>query len=821
VLVGNKISPGNPSTKPDGTVVRTLWGELAWQLGGKKAFARVKADDEKATSPGDVLRELFNEYGPCLILIDEWVAYARQLHDQSDLPAGGFETQFTFAQVLTESAKLAKNCLLVISLPASDTSGSPHTQADDVEVGGTRGREALDRLRNVVGRVESSWRPASAEEGFEIVRRRLFQPLSDPAQFKDRDVVARAFGEFYRTQQAEFPPECRESEYEQRIKAAYPIHPEIFDRLYTDWSTLVKFQRTRGVLRLMAAVIHSLWEKGDRNPLILPGNVAIDDPRVQSELTRYLSDNWVPVIEKDVDGPNSLPLKLDSELPNLGKLSACRRVARAIYMGSAPTTAAAHKGIEDRRVKLGCVMPGESPAVFGDALRRMAGAATYLYQDGPNYWYSTQPTVTKLAEDRAEQLKRDPDKVVAELEQRLRKDLARTGDFNRIHPMPQTGADVPDDLDARLVVLGINHPYSKEGNSAAEIAAKSILETRGNTPRLYRNTLVFLAADKTRLQDLDEAARKYLAWKSILADEDQLELTKHQKTQIETQMAAADSAVTARLPETYQWLLVPVQNNPQAAITWEALRLSGTDALAVRASKKLRTDELYLTSFASTRLRMELDRIPLWRGDHVEVKQLVEDFARYLYLPRLKDSAVLLDAIRDGVSLLTWAKDGFGFADSYDDAAGRYRGLRGGQMVTLADAHAPGLVVKPEVAAKQMDAERATPVLTGMPSQLGGQGSGAVPTQPGGAPIGEAQPVAAKPKRFHGSVTLDTARMGRDAGRIAEEVIAHLAGLVGADVSVTLEIEAIVPDGVPDNVVRTVTENSRTLKFTSQGFEKE
>ena len=180
VLVGNKISPGNPVDKPDGTVVRTLWGELAWQLGGKKAFARIQADDEKATSPGDALRELFKEYGPCLILIDEWVAYARQLHDQSDLPAGSFETQFTFAQVLTESAKLAKNCLLVISLPASDTAGSPHTQADDVEVGGQRGREALDRLRNVVGRVESSWRPASAEEGFEIVRRRLFEPLADP-----------------------------------------------------------------------------------------------------------------------------------------------------------------------------------------------------------------------------------------------------------------------------------------------------------------------------------------------------------------------------------------------------------------------------------------------------------------------------------------------------------------------------------------------------------------------------------------------------------------------------------------------------------------
>ena len=832
VLVGNKISPGNPSVKADGMVVRTLWGELAYQLGGKKAFARVAADDENATSPGDVLRELFNEYGPCLILVDEWVAYARQLHDQSDLPAGGFETQFTFAQVLTESAKLAKNCLLVISLPASDTSGSPHTQSDDVEVGGTRGREALDRLRNVVGRVESSWRPASAEEGFEIVRRRLFRPLDDPEQFKQRDVVARAFADFYRTNQAEFPPETRDAEYEQRVKAAYPIHPEIFDRLYTDWSTLVKFQRTRGVLRLMAAVIHSLWEKGDRNPLILPAFVAIDDPRVQSELTRYLSDNWVPVIEKDVDGANSLPLKLDSELPNLGKFSACRRVARAIYMGSAPTTAAAHKGIEDRRVKLGCVMPGESPAVFGDALRRMASAATYLYADGPHYWYSTQPTVTKLAEDRAEQLKREPDKVMAELERRLKKDLQIKGDFSRIHEMPQDGASVQDDLEARLVVLATVHPYSKEASNAAEIAAKAILENRGNSPRLYRNTLVFLAADKTRLQDLDEAARKYLAWQSILADEAHLGLTTHQKKQVEQQMASADGAATARLPETYQWLLVPVQNTPQAAVTWETLRLSGAEALAARASKKLRTDELYLTSFAPTRLKMELDKIPLWRGDHVAIRQLVEDFARYLYLPRLKHSGVLLDAINDGVNLLTWSQDSFGFADDFDEVGGRYKGLRGGTIVNVSDPHSSGLLVKPEVASKQLDAERKNPEGTGAGAVTGaGAGAGAGTGNAAGAGWGDGPGAggsggmsrgSTNPKRFHGSVTLDANRVGRDAGKIAEEVIAHLVGLVGANVTVTLEIAADIPEGVTDNVVRTVTENTRTLKFNpGGGFEME
>jgi predicted AAA+ superfamily ATPase len=815
VLVGNKISPGNPSVKPDGTVVRTLWGELAWQLGGKQAYARIRADDEKATSPGDALRELFKDYGPCLILIDEWVAYARQLHDQGDLPGGSFETQFSFAQVLTESAKLTPNCLLVISLPASDTAGSPHTQADDVEVGGQRGREALDRLRNVVGRVESSWRPASAEEGFEIVRRRLFEPMSDPAQFKDRDVVARAFADFYRTQQAEFPPECRDGDYEKRIKAAYPIHPEIFDRLYTDWSTLVKFQRTRGVLRLMAAVIHSLWEKADRNPLILPANISIDDPRVQFELTRYLSDNWVPVIEKDVDGPNSLPLRLDSDLPNLGRFSACRRVARAIYLGSAPTTAAAHRGIEDRRVKLGCMMPGESPAVFGDALRRLAAAATYLYQDGPHFWYSTQPTVTKLAQDRAEQLKRDPDKVVHELERRLRQDLSRMGDFSRVHPMPRSGQDVPDDFDARLVVLGVDQPYTREPGCVAELAAKAILESRGSAPRLYRNTLLFLAADKTRLQELDEATRRYLAWESILAEKDQLDLSPFQVRQAETQRTAADGAVTARLPETYQWLLVPVQTTPQAAVEWQALRLTGQEALAMRASRKLRSDELLLTSFAPTRLRMELDRVPLWRGEHVEIRQLAEDFARYLYLPRLKDSAVLLNAIREGVSLLTWEQDGFAFADSHDETAGRYRGLRGGQMIGLADA--TGLLVKAGLARKQQEAESSMPASSAVPGMA--EPGGATPA-PSGAGLG-GTPVSALPGRFHGTVSLDPARVGRDASRIADEVISHLAGLVGAEVTVTLEIAAQLPSGAPEHVVRTVTENSRTLKFSSHGFEKE
>jgi predicted AAA+ superfamily ATPase len=822
VLVGNKISPGNPSVKADGTVVRTLWGELAWQLGGKPAFDKVRADDERATSPGDTLRELMNTYGPSLILIDEWVAYARQLHDDSDLPAGSFETHFSFAQALTESAKLANQCLLVISLPSSDTATSPHAQGDDEEVGGARGRAALARLRNVIGRVESSWAPASTEEGFEIVRRRLFEPLIEKVQFVARDSVARSFFDLYRTQHQEFPPECRDSDYENRLKAAYPIHPEVFDRLYTDWSTLIKFQRTRGVLRLMAAVIHSLWEKGDRNPLIMPSNIPIDDPRVRDELTRYLPDQWKPIIEKDVDGPNALPLRIDGEVPNLGKFAACRRVARTIYLGSAPTSKAANRGLEDRRIKLGCVMPGESPAVFGDALRRLSSSATFLYQDGARYWYSTQPTVTKLAEDRAEQLKRNPDPVVAAIEDRLRTDLRTTGDFRRIHPCPQSGADVPDDMDARLVVLGIEHPYSKDVANKAQAAAIAILQQRGSGPRIFQNTLVFLAVDQTRLQDLDESVRRYLAWSSILDEKEGLNLDPHQVRQAETQLKAADGAVVARLPEAYQWLLVPVQPTPQEQMQWQTFRLTGQDGLATRASKKLRSEELFVPSLAGTRLRMELDRVPLWRGDHVAVSQLAEDFARYIYLPRLREPQVLSAAVQDGLGLLLWRQESFAYADGFDDATGRYRGLRCGQRVDVFHEAGGGLVVRPEIALKQQEAD----IANAMPA--GGGGNAGVPPAVGGfeAPgptdgAAAPSPPVAKPRRYYGTVPLDPTRVGRDAGRIADEVIAHLAGLIGSEVTVTLEIEAKVPNGVPDNVVRTVTENSRTLKFKSHGFESE
>ncbi|TIP79897.1 MAG: AAA+ family ATPase, partial [Mesorhizobium sp.] len=216
------------------------------------------------------------------------------------------------------------------------------------------------------------------------------------------------------------------------------------------------------------------------------------------------------------------------------------------------------------------------------------------------------------------------------------------------------------------VVLSIDHPYSKDATNKAQLAANAILESRGAAPRLFRNTLTFLAVDQTRLQDLDEAVRRYLAWESITLEKEGLNLDPQQLKQAETQVKSADGAVAARLPEAYQWLLVPAQTSPQSPIEWHAYRLSGQDALAVRVSKRLRNEELLVPALAGTRLRMELDRIPLWRGDDVGVMQLADDFARYLYLPRLKDSQVLAAAVQDGLSLLLWQSESFAYADSFD-----------------------------------------------------------------------------------------------------------------------------------------------------------
>ncbi len=806
VLVGTNLSPGQSQLKTDGTRVHTLWGELAWQLGGKEGYAMVAEADQSGMSPGSqVLRELFAAYSPALILIDEWVRYVAPTYNRTDLPGGSFDAQITFAQSLTEAATQSPRTLLVASIPSSD-----------IEMGGEGGVVALERLKHVFGRVESPWRPATPEEGFEIVRRRLFLPLAGPESYKLRDAVCDAFARHYRESPEDFPREAVQPGYRDRLQRAYPIHPDLFDRLYGSWSAIDKFQRTRGVLRLMATVIHALWEQGDKSLLILPSFVPIGDAFVQRELTRYLPDNWTPVIERDVDGPASLPLRLDGENKAFGRYSAARRVTRTIYLGTAPLTQAANRGIDEREVKLGCVQPGESGPVFGDALRRLVDQATYLYPGEGRYWFSPQPSVNRLAQDRAAQI--ETYLVEQELKERLQRDKAR-GIFKAVHVFPEAPDRVPDEEEARLVVLRPMATHSAhDQESPALQAAQDILEHVGSGARYRRNQLIFLAAEHARWAELEPAVQTYLAWKYIADHQDALNLDTTQRHQAAAQFKSSSETVDLRIKETFCWLLSPSQKDVTQDISWQEQRLGGDEEVIFRASRKAKSMEWLYDHMGGAILRLTLDE-HIWSDrPHVGLQDLWGYCTNYLYMPRLQSSDVLLGAVRDGLSQL-FKDETFAYADRFDESQGRYVGLRLDRPESVQLTRS-AVLVKPDVAYAQLGREQVKPP----ESDRAESGEGTERQKPSGdgtGPEPPKPPVRAHPKRFHAATRVDAMRLLRDVGQIQDEIVQHLTALVGAEVEVTVEIHARIPDGVPEATERSVSENCRTLRFQHAAFEDE
>ena len=847
-LVGNHIAAGKGSVKARGTPyethVKTLWGELAWQLGAARggdaearaAYEIVADADVTRSNPGAALGELIAVCAPCLILIDEWVAYARQLYGRDDLDAGSFATQFTFAQTLTEAVKAVPGAMLVVSVPASSDKPSDEEAergATDLEVGGQNGREALAQLQQVIRRVADQWRPATAEESFAIVRRRLFEEPGADAQ-AEIAAVARVFTEFYARHRGEFPNGVSELAYEERIKAAYPIHPELFDRLYQDWSTLERFQRTRGVLRLMSAVIHSLWRSTDPAPLIMPGGVPLDADDVLTEISQYLEDNFKPVIDADVDGADPTPAKIDVSRPTLGQRRITRRIARTIFLGSAATLRAAHKGIEQPFIWLGVATPGDQVGNFGSALHMLSEQATYLYNDGARYWYDVAPTVARMAREHADRLRERPDLVHDEILDRLRRDEQRArGMFATVQIGPETSAEIPDDPAVRLVILHPQFRHARgEDGSEARVFARGALLGRGNAPRMNRNMIVFLAPDAKRYEELDAAVREYLAWQNIAVNDERMEelgLSAQQRTQARKSLAEANDKVRLRIPATYQWVLVPVQPEGQQVSIDELRTDTARERLAERAGDKLRNADMLRDVHGARNIRLNLDQLlsSVWEQGHVGVGKLWEYYCEYVYLPRLAERSVLNRGITDVFGVVDWEFEGFAVAAGFDAAIGKY------ELLAIPGEDPPPqitdstLLVRPERAIAQRDQERAardaaraaagddTSGSTAVGGSASDDTSGSRP-QPGNALGGTA--VAPKNTRFYGVAKINSDLYVKELTKLTQEIIQHLAA-DDAHLEICVEITAQKRDGYPDEKVRIVTENARTLKLDPYGFE--
>ena len=831
VLVGSALDPAK-SKRPNympGITINTLWGEMTAQLaesaGNPKLYDYVKESDKKGVSPGsETLKRLFDACAPCIILMDELVTYGKKIGKKNDLPSGTFDNFIAFIQEITEAARASKNSLVVASIPESEIEiggADGHKTLETIENafgGSADDQKVLETIEHTIGRMEAIWKPVAPSEGFEVVRRRLFLDSKNPAA---RDKVCSAFSRMYNENTADFPTEARELAYKKRIESCYPIHPEIFDRLYDDWATLERFQRTRGVLRLMAAVIHELWMGNDAGLLIMPGSIPLSAPNIKNELTRHLPNHetWNPVVDREVDGKESIPYEKDQSNQRYGRMLAARRVARTIMLGSAPTVRAQTlRGLEASRIRLVVIQPGENIANFNDALNTLLTSLTYLYSNPSNnrFWYDTRPTLRKTVEDRATQIA--PSDVEYEIETRLR-GLRREPPFAGIHTCPASSLDVPDEQTVRLVILCPSAEYksSNQSNTALKAIA-DIWNNRGNAPRIYRNMIAFIAPDQGLMTSLKQAVSLYLAWKSVKQDSETLNLDAAQNRETHNNLIRANETVEARIKETYCWFLYPyIDKKDLKTIVWDTNRISGgNDNMITKAAKKMLQNGAIITAWAPSLLKMVLDDI-LWReSDHIAIKTLWDYLSTYCYLPRLADGSVLEKTIQTGIN----SSEYFAFAAAFDGT--RYIDLKFNQYIDTIEWS--GYLVKVAAAEKQMAAEVAKrqAATSGVgpvcPSESNNAG-GAYPIPDNDTNIVQETVDVPKNTNFYMSAQLDTTRIGRDVKNLIEEVINHLISVDGAQVEVSLEVTVKAEDGMSAQTVRTVSENCRTLRVQNFGFD--
>lgn len=813
VLDGIKSSPNQPVVR-DGQAIRTLWGDLAWQLGKAEGYALVADADASGTSPGKaVLETLIGRYAPCVILIDELVAYVRQFEESKTLTGGSFDSNLSFIQALTEALKAVPTAVLLASLPESDK-----------EAGSQRGVKALAALAHYFGRIQALWKPVGTEEAFEIVRRRLFSSINDKLAAES---VCRAFADYYTANSEDFPRETQESRYFDRLMHAYPIHPEVFDRLYEDWSSLDNFQRTRGVLKLMAKVIHRLWKDNDKDPLIMPGSFPLQDADTRNEVIYYLPQGWDPVVERDVDGERAETTEIENRDPRLGSVQACRRSARAIFLGSAPSTANQMvRGIELERVALGVAQPGQQVGIYKDALRRLGDRLHYLNSGNNRFWFDTRPNLRREMEERKRRFQ-DKEDVFPAIRDRVQKSFA-SGVFGGIHIFTAS-SDVPDDWQLRLVVLPPDAAFSRSGQSLAIDRATEILKNRGDQPRFKQNRLIFLAADYDSVSRLKDQVRSTLAWQSIVSDikEMKLNLDQFQSRQANKSLEDANEALRRMIRETYKWMVAPMQEarpgKGLSDIQWEHFQVNpGAPNLSQEIERVLKENELLITEWAPIHLATVLKNW-FWKDDVKEANALNvwQQSCQQLYLPRLKDDTAFQHTLAAGAE----SRDFFGFAQGKED--GRYVGFTFGRRTSLF-LDSSLLLIEPVTAAGYAEAQRAAdeaarpkptetvPGTTGTGEAPPRAEDSAKPTYP---TCGGAAPQSVK-KQFYGSIELDAIQAKKQFADLVDEVVLQFTSRPGVKVKIAIEIQAEAATGFDDGLQRAVKENCNVLRFKNAEFEE-
>jgi hypothetical protein len=362
-VAGNHWEPLKGRTT-DGVTRRTFWGEVAFCIGGPAGYEAFRENDERGISPGkEKLRGFLEAHQPFVLLFDEILEYvnrALDVRDQTDVSLG---TQtFSFFQELTEAVSVLPRGMLVVTLPSSH-----------LEDFGEQAEESLARLGKIFGRVESIETPVQGEEVYAVIRRRLFEEET-LQRVPMREIVHRYF-QLYLQHRDDLPPRARDAGYRDKMEMAYPFHPDAIDILYEKWSTYPTFQRTRGVLRLLANVIEDLYQREVPIDLILPGDVNLGQPSIRQEFLKHIGPEYEGVIGSDIAGHEAKAQALDKA--NRPWKHLAQRISTAVFFHSFSADDS-EKGVSLPYVKLATLRSDTIPALVTDVLQKLGNELWYL-----------------------------------------------------------------------------------------------------------------------------------------------------------------------------------------------------------------------------------------------------------------------------------------------------------------------------------------------------------------------------------------------------------------------------------------------------------
>jgi hypothetical protein len=603
----------------DGTTIRTMWGELAWQLGGKEAFELIRKNDEDRTAPKGLFKKVLEKCKPALILVDELADYCVSASSQKVGDSNLSSQTISFMQELTEAVASTNHCVAVVTLPASPQ-----------EVGSTQEAHAiLNSLQSRVSRIGADTQPVAEDEIYEVIRRRLFEDLGPESVRKE---VAGKYIELYETYATELPNNCRNSDYKERLLKSYPFHPELIDVFRVRWASNHDFQRTRGVLRLLAAIVSDLWSRQQSltgsNLLIHPGQVNFANLDAMSgQLKRLYGNGYDAVISADISGSASNAFKVDGNKQEYGQWQLTQSLASVILMNSFGSEGI-NKGISVPELKLNLLTPGGfNHNSINGSLDELESSAYYLYYAqtggaGKRYWFHTKPNINILI-NKAKADVSLPD-IYGEV---LRRVKERTN--NRIevfNPIVDPSDDIPEQLKPTLVILSpkyVANPGEINGNTKPLI--EKLATKKGNSERINRNTMLFLVCSELGIGRLHSDVRDYLACQKI-AQEYNTQLEKDQREELKKRTDDAARQTDISIVVAYSIVVKFSSKNGISRLLLTQFRESLDNQINQNVIQLLKEEEWLLEAVGLGTLRNN----NLLPGEHpIRAKDVYEAFIRF------------------------------------------------------------------------------------------------------------------------------------------------------------------------------------------------